>query len=118
VAGILHREQNNEQDLLEQKLPELIKSAMTGGAPQINDERIRFIAGLVPVRRETMEGQILWVVGISSVCLGLLVAIGVLMTNMHPALRTLAMSIPAINLVLGPVAALVIIVRRSLNVGK
>lgn len=51
---------------------------MTGGAPQINDERIRFIAGLVPVRRETMGGQILWVVGISSVCLGLLVAIGVL----------------------------------------
>lgn len=41
-----------------------------------------------------------------------------LMTNMHPALRTLAMSIPAINLVLSSVAALVIIVRRSLNVGK
>ena len=118
MAGILCREQSNDRDLMEQKFSEIIKSAIIDGVPEIDDEKIRLIAGHVPVRVEASEKQILFVIGMSSTCLGLLLTIGLLMTTVHPLLRTIAMSIPAINLVLGPVVALVIVMRRYVDVCK
>lgn len=106
----------DKQNMLDREFSRLLNSAMVVEAPQINDERIRFIAMQVGVRKEVIDGLILSIAGISSVCLATLVVIYILMVNLHPVLRMVAIFAPAANLFLGPFAALMVIKRRLFNV--
>ncbi|MCL5985151.1 MAG: hypothetical protein M1371_01130 [Actinobacteria bacterium] len=107
---------NNDKYLLDREFSKLVKSAMIVEVPQVDDEMIYFIAGHVPVEKEAVGGLILYMVGMLSACLTLLAVVGILIADLRPVFRVFAMFVPAMNLLISPLAALAVIRRRLFNV--